>query len=43
MPRPVKWRRVENLPENNYSILLGKPKCEIHETILKVEELELYA
>ena len=40
MPRPIKWRRVENLPENNYFIPLGKPKCEIHETILKVEELE---
>ena len=40
MPRPVKWRRVEYLPGNNYFIPLGKPKCEIEETILKVEELE---
>jgi predicted DNA-binding protein (UPF0251 family) len=40
MPRPIKWRRVENLPENNYFIPMGKPKCEIRETILKVEELE---
>lgn len=40
MPRPVKWRRVEQLPGNNYFIPLGKPKCEIQETILKIEELE---
>lgn len=40
MPRPVKWRRVENLPQNNYFIPLGKPKCEIRETVLKIEELE---
>lgn len=40
MSRPVKWRRVEYLPGNNYFIPLGKPKCEIEETVLKVEELE---
>ncbi len=40
MPRPVKWRRVEFLPQNNYFVPLGKPKCELEEVILKVEELE---
>lgn len=40
MPRPIKWRRVEFLPQNDYFIPLGKPKCELEEIVLKVEELE---
>ncbi len=40
MPRPTKFRRVEFFPENNYFVPWGKPKCEIHEVVLKVEELE---
>ena len=40
MARPTKFRRVEFFPENNYFVPWGKPKCEIEETILKVEELE---
>lgn len=40
MPRPVKFRRVEFFPESNYFVPFGKPKCEIEEVVLKVEELE---
>ncbi|OAA93447.1 hypothetical protein CLCOS_09340 [Clostridium coskatii] len=40
MPRPTKFRRVEFFPENTYFVPLGKRKCEIDETVLKVEELE---
>ncbi|PRR79596.1 DUF134 domain-containing protein [Clostridium vincentii] len=40
MARPIKFRRVEFFPEDNYFIPWGKPKCEIEEIILKVEELE---
>lgn len=41
MPRPTKFRRVEFFPEDNYFVPWGgKPKCEIHEVVLKVEELE---
>lgn len=40
MPRPTKFRRVEFFPENNYFVPIGKPKCELEEIILKVEELE---
>ncbi|HHU50160.1 MAG: DUF134 domain-containing protein [Caldicoprobacterales bacterium] len=40
MARPVKCRRVEFFPEDNYFIPLGKRKCEVEETTLKVEELE---
>lgn len=40
MPRPTKARRVEFFPEDTYFIPLGKPKCEIRETVIKVEELE---
>jgi len=40
MPRPTKFRRVDFFPENNYFIPVGKPKCELEEIVLKVEELE---
>ena len=40
VPRPIKYRRVEFFPEDTYFVPWGKPKCEIKETILKVEELE---
>lgn len=40
MPRPVKYRKVENLPEYTYFIPFGRKKCEIQDVIIKVEELE---
>ena len=40
MPRPTKFRRVEFFPEDNYFVPWGKPKCEIEEIVLRVEELE---
>lgn len=40
VPRPTKFRRVEFFPEDTYFVPWGKPKCEIKETVLKVEELE---
>lgn len=40
MSRPTKFRRVEFFPENNYFVPIGKPKCDLKEIILKVEELE---
>ena len=40
MARPKKFRRVEFFPEDTYFMPLGKPKCEIEETVLNVEELE---
>ena len=40
MPRPIKCRRVENLPEYTYFVPEGRRKCEIEEIIIKVEELE---
>lgn len=40
MPRPTKFRRVEFFPEDTYFVPWGKPKCEIEEVVLKVEELE---
>lgn len=40
MARPTKFRRVEFFPENSYFVPVGKPKCEIQEVSLKVEELE---
>lgn len=40
MPRPVKCRRVENLPEYTYFIPEGRRKCELEEIIIKVEEFE---
>ena len=40
MVRPTKLRNVEFFPEGTYFIPSGKPKCEIEEINLKVEELE---
>lgn len=40
MPRPVKWRRVELLPEEKFFIPEGKAKCELEEIVIKIEELE---
>lgn len=40
MPRPTKYRTVEFFPEDTYFVPWGKPKCEIEEVDLKVEELE---
>ncbi len=40
MPRPTKFRRVDFFPDETYFVPLGKPKCDIEEVNLKVEELE---
>lgn len=40
MARPTKFRKVEFLPEDTYFVPWEKPKCEIQEVNLKVEELE---
>ena len=40
MARPTKFRTVEFFPEDTYFVPWGKPKCEIEEVVLKVEELE---
>ncbi|QGU94571.1 DUF134 domain-containing protein [Clostridium bovifaecis] len=40
MPRPTKIRRVEFFPEDTYFVPWRKPKCDIEEVLLKVEELE---
>lgn len=40
MARPTKFRKVEFFPESNYFVPWGKPKCQIEEIFLKVEELE---
>ncbi|MBP1743560.1 MAG: hypothetical protein H6Q58_538 [Firmicutes bacterium] len=40
MPRPTRYRKVEFFPEETYFVPLGKPKCELSEVVLKVEELE---
>ncbi len=40
MARPKKFRRVEFFPDVTYFIPWGKPKCEIEETVLNIEELE---
>lgn len=40
MARPIKFRRVEFFPEQNYFIPFGKRKCEVKDVVLKVEELE---
>ena len=40
MARPVKNRRVENLPEYTYFVPSGRRKCEIEEIFIKVEEFE---
>ena len=40
MPRPTKFRKVEFFPDSTYFVPWGKPKCEIEEIVLKLEELE---
>ncbi|MBL4931776.1 DUF134 domain-containing protein [Clostridium paridis] len=40
MARPTKFRNVEFFPKDTYFIPIGKPKCQIEEVVLKVEELE---
>lgn len=44
MPRPIKWRRVEFIPENTYFLPCPKGNCgrfeKIAEIQLKIEELE---
>ena len=40
MARPTKFRRVEAFPMSDYFIPMGKPKCELEEVLLKIEELE---
>ena len=40
MPRPIKCRRIENLPEFTYFVPAGRRKCETEEILIKVEEFE---
>ena len=40
MARPIKVRKVEHLPKQNYFMPMGNKKCELEEIALKVEELE---
>jgi len=40
MARPTKFRRVEFFPQDTYFVPWGKPKCEMEEVVLNVEELE---
>lgn len=40
MARPIKVRKVNLLPEENYFKPMGKRKCQLEEVELKVEELE---
>lgn len=40
MSRPVKWRRVSFMPRDRNFVPLDKPKCNLEEVVLKVEELE---
>jgi len=40
MPRPVKYRKIENLPQYTYFVPMGRRKCEIEDITIKVEELE---
>lgn len=40
MARPVKVRKVEQLPKESYFVPLGKKQCTLEEISLKVEELE---
>lgn len=40
MPRPTKWRKVEFIPGHTYFVPFGKPKCQLEENVLKIEELE---
>ena len=40
MPRPRKWRIVEFVPNDLHFIPAGRPKCNLEEEVLKVEEIE---
>lgn len=40
MPRPIKFRKIENLPEYTRFIPVGRRKCEIEDINIKVEEIE---
>lgn len=40
MARPTKYRRVAFIPENNHFVPAGRPRCQVEEIELKVEELE---
>ena len=40
MPRPIKCRRIENLPKFTYFVPAGRRKCETEEILIKVEEFE---
>ena len=40
MPRPIKCRRVENLPQYTYFVPADRKKCEIEDINIKVEEIE---
>ncbi|WP_368488978.1 DUF134 domain-containing protein [Clostridium sp. BJN0013] len=40
MPRPIKFRRIEFFPKYTCFTPIGRPKCEIKEVSLKLEELE---
>lgn len=40
MARPIKWRRIENLPSISYFVPSDKGSSEVPQNILKLEELE---
>lgn len=40
MPRPVKYRKIENLPEYTYFRPAGKKRCHTEEITIKIEEFE---
>lgn len=40
MARPVKIRYIENFPDVDRFVPVGKPRCSIEDTVLKLEELE---
>ncbi|ADY55724.1 UPF0251 protein [Syntrophobotulus glycolicus DSM 8271] len=44
MPRPVKWRKVEYIPNNTYFVPCPKGSCreysDVNEVQIKIEELE---
>lgn len=40
MARPTKPRKIAFMPENRYFVPMGKPKCQLEEIQLKLEEVE---
>lgn len=40
MPRPVKLRIIDHIPESRYFVPAGIPKCTLEQINLKLEELE---